>query len=603
MAVRPQWALGSVIASLVRQRRRRGELRLKRSPGVVLLALVTLFGAPHRLAAQTPPQTAPATPTAELPQIDVVGSSPLLGSGVDRDLVPAQTNVLSHQQIVRTGIPQAVRALQDNVAGVNLSDASGNPYQPNLFYHGFEASPLQGTPQGLAVYLNGVRFNQAFGDTVHWDLIPNVAIDSLNLEGANPVYGLNALGGGLSVQMKNGFTYQGGEFSVFGGSFGQVGSSVQYGRASGNTATYVAANVQHQGGWRDLQSSDVYQVYGDIGWRGDRAEVHLNIAAADTQLNGPGTTPVELLNASPSLIFTAPNVVATKYTLVSLNGNWDVTDSTSLQGTAYYNYFQQRVNNGNVTNFSPCGTQLCDSSGNLAIDRSGNPISDFLNGGPYSQLDQQTTNTNGYGASLQVTNRDPLFGLGNQFVAGLSYDGAQTTFDGGTLIGGLTLDSRDFIGPGIAIAQPDGSIAPVRVGVGSAYYGAFFTDTLSLTPRLSLNAAGRFNSAQLGLNDQTGGALTGNHAYNRFNPSVGLTWKALPWMTLYASFSEANRAPTPAELSCASAASPCSLANFFVGDPNLKQVVSHTVEAGMRGTVVPFTDAKLDWNLGIIIRR
>ena len=176
------------------------------------------------------PAVAAAQSPTELPRVDVVGSSPLLGSGVDRNQVPAATNVVTDREVTRTGLPQAVRALEDNIPGVNLSNAAGNPNQPNLFYHGFEASPLQGTPQGIAVYVNGVRFNQAFGDTVHWDLIPDVAIDRMNLVGANPVFGLNALGGGLSVQMKNGFTYQGGEGAVFGGSFGQVGTFGQYGR-------------------------------------------------------------------------------------------------------------------------------------------------------------------------------------------------------------------------------------------------------------------------------------------------------------------------------------------------------------------------------------
>ena len=139
------------------------------------------------------------------------------------------------------------RALNEQVGGVNLNSASGNPYQPTMFYHGFEASALQGTPQGLAVYVNGVRFNSAFGDTVNFDLMPNLAIDQMNLVGSNPVFGLNALGGALNVQLKNGFTYQGGEISFHGGSFDTYGGDFQYGKQSGNTAVYVAASGVHSG--------------------------------------------------------------------------------------------------------------------------------------------------------------------------------------------------------------------------------------------------------------------------------------------------------------------------------------------------------------------
>ena len=68
----------------------------------------------------------------------------------------------------------------------------------------------------------------------------------------------------------------------------------------------------------------------------------------------------------------------------------------------------------------------------------GGSIPDFLNGGPYSELDNQTTNTNAYGASAQVTNTNDLFGFKNHFVAGVSFDGAQTLFSATSFIGGLT---------------------------------------------------------------------------------------------------------------------------------------------------------------------
>ena len=527
-------------------------------------------------------------PQLSLPAVEVVGATPLLGSGVDRDKVPAETQVLTDRDISRNGYPQMLPALEENVPGVTLDNAAGNPFQPNLYYHGFLASPLQGNPQGLAVYLNGVRFNQPFGDTVNWDLIPDIAIDRMDLVGSNPVFGLNALGGALSVRTKNGFTYHGGEIDLLGGSFAHYQGELQYGVQSGNTAMYVAATGLHEGGWRDLQSANIRNIYGDIGWRGSRGEAHVNVTAADNTLNGPGTSPIELLAVNPAAQFTAPNLIKNKYALVTLSGSYDITDTTSLQGLAYYEYFLQKVVNGNIPVASPCTDEdqagfLCVASGVFATNRAGNPIPDFLNGGPYSDLDQQSTNTNGYGASVQVTNRNELFGHRNQLVAGFSFDGAQTLFSGSTQIGGLSLDNRVFAGPGITIDQADGSIAPVRVGISNAYYGLFFTDTFDATPELSANLAGRFNLAQIDLSDQQGSALSGNHTYNRFNPAGGLTYKITPGLTAYASYAEANRAPTPAELTCANPAAPCSLAQFFAGDPNLQQVVSHTIETGIRG--------------------
>ena len=422
---------------------------------------------PQLAFAQT---TLPDGSAATLPEVNIIAASPLLGTGIDRDLVPAATQILTSHDIAREGNPSALQTLNNQAAGVTLDSASGNPYQPSLFYHGFEASPLQGTPQGVAVYVDGVRFNQAFGDTVNWDLIPDIAIDRMNLAGSNPVYGLNALGGSLNVQLKNGFTYQGAEAVVSGGSFGQAQGQFQYGRQGGSESVYVAGNVLHQDGWRDLQSSDIYNIFSDIGWRGDKAELHLGITAADTALNGPGTSPVQLLNADPRAQFTGPNRISNKYLHINLSGTYQVSATTSVQAVAYYTNFAQRVVNGNAPNDTPCNDGsglLCQDSGSVSTTRNGVPIADFLNGGRYAQLDQQATDTNGYGASVQVTNTDELFGHSNHLVGGISFDGAQTEFDAASFIGGLTSVTRLFSGSGILIDEP-GTNTPVRVGIADA---------------------------------------------------------------------------------------------------------------------------------------
>ncbi|MEA2772660.1 MAG: iron complex outerrane recepter protein [Acetobacteraceae bacterium] len=563
----------------------------------VVVALV-LACAPARAQ---PAQVEP--PSVVVPPVSIIGASPLLGSGVNRDTVPAETNVLRADDLTRGGTTTAnpVRALNEQVGGVNLDSASGNPYQPTLVYHGFQASALQGTSQGLAVYVNGVRFNQAFGDTVNFDLLPNLAIDEMNLEGSNPVFGLNALGGALTVRLRNGFTYQGGEIDLHGGSFNTYGADFQYGKQSGNTAVYVAVSGLHQDGWRDQQSSDLENFYGDIGWRGDTGEVHFNAMVANSVLNGPGTSPVELLAVAPSAQFTAPNRISNRFMQVSLSGNLAVSDTVSIQGVTYYNNFLQRVTNGNAANDTPCndGSGLLCSGSGPSTTLGGATIPAFLGANPqsYSELDNQTTNTNGYGVSAQVTDTQTVFGFNNHLVAGVSFDGAQTEFTGVSYIGGITAVSRDFVGPGVIIDEP-GQNQPVRVGISDAYYGAFVADTFNLTDRLAFTASGRFNDAEINLSDQNGGTLTGNHSYQRFNPAAGVTYQVTPWLTAYAGYAEANRAPTPAELSCAGPNDSCSLANFFVGDPNLKQVVAHTVEAGLRGTLAIRDSGRLSYNLG-----
>jgi outer membrane receptor protein involved in Fe transport len=191
-----------------------------------------------------------------------------------------------------------------------------------------------------------------------------------------------------------------------------------------------------------------------------------------------------------------------------------------------------------------------------------------------------------------------LLGLANHAALGASFDGSETNFGAISFIGGITPGTRVFIGPGEIIDEP-GDNQPVSVRVDDAYYGVFATDTLNLTPALALTLSGRFNDAEIDLHDRLGGDLSGDHGYARFNPAAGLSWRAFSFATVYAGYAEANRAPTPAELSCASPADSCSLANFFVGDPNLKQVTARTVEAGVRGRFTPFANASLRYDVSL----
>ena len=566
-----------------------------RGPLVAMIA-----GAAAALA--TPRSLHAQQPAVQMPTVQVIGASPLIGSGIDRNSVPAATHVQDYSDLARRGVPDLLWSLNQEIGGVSLDSASGNPFQPTFNYRGFAASPLQGRPQGLAVYVNGMRFNQPFGETVDWDLIPNNAIDRLDVEGSNPVFGLNALGGSINVQMKNGFNWHGGELSLSGGSFGQRQGEFQWGYQSGSLSGYLAGTTLHQDGWRNLQSSDLQNAYGDLGWRGSHGELHLNLTVAHSDLNGPGTSPVQLLAVDRAAQFTAPNFVSNNYTAVSLNGTADLSDQVSLQGLAYYRYFRQNVSNGNAPNDTPCTDDdlaglLCAGSG-VSTTFGGVPIPDFLNGGPYGELDVQRTSTNAYGAAVQLTDTHEVFALKNHFLAGFAFDGAQTQFNAASYVGALTANTREFLGPSTVIVEPGQNI-PVSVGITNATYGVYFADSLNLTDRLTATVSGRFNAAVVNSTDFNGGDLGGAHNFTHFNPAGGLTYELTPWLTVYGGYAMANRAPTPAELSCSSPANSCSLANFFVGDPDLRQVVAQTFEAGLRGSRRWGKEASLRYSLGL----
>jgi hypothetical protein len=161
----------------------------------------------------------------------IVSVTPLLGTGVSLNHVPSNVQTLRAAQIDSDHAQALTDSMDRHLSSVTLADTEGNAFQQDLVARGFIASPVLGTPQGLALYQNGVRINEAFGDIVLWDLVPAFAIGQLQeLPGSNPVFGLNALGGAVTLKMKDGFTYSGSAADIDGGSFGRV-------RATAQTAT------------------------------------------------------------------------------------------------------------------------------------------------------------------------------------------------------------------------------------------------------------------------------------------------------------------------------------------------------------------------------
>ena len=205
---------------------------------------------------------------------------------------------------------------------------------PDIQFRGFVASPVSGTPQGLAVYQNGMRINEAFGDTVHWDLIPTAAIRSVTVVTNNPAFGLNALGGAVNVQMKNGFNYQGAEINTMGGSFGRIQSSAQYGKQIDNFSVYGALEGVRDNGYRNFSESRIRRFYGDVGYRTDSSEFHLNVGVAKNNFGAAATVPVELLDKYWGATYTTPQTTENRVAYANLTGKVEVSPTWTIEGSA-----------------------------------------------------------------------------------------------------------------------------------------------------------------------------------------------------------------------------------------------------------------------------
>ena len=554
-----------------------------------------------------PPRAKPAAAAAATAESTAAVAQPGV---VDQDKIPSNVQTLSAADFSYMTTPDLLQAMERALPGVALSDQTGNQFQLDLNYRGFIASPVIGTPQGIAVYQNGMRINEVFGDIVNWDFIPQNAIAGMTLVPSNPVYGLNAIGGALSFEMKNGFTYHGVEGEVMGGSYGRVGTSVQAGGQVGNLSGYIAADAIDDAGWRDDSASSLRRVYVDLGARGDQTEFHVTFTGADNNFGAAAATPVQLLAQNWSSVYTIPQTTQNQLAFLTASASWKPSDTWTYQANAYFRNFNQAHVDGNGTSTQNSGcpdpTVLCfpNLNGTVSnlITTTGQtvPSTGLLGTSVLGEIDRTWTTTNSFGGTVQAASSEKVFGHGNNFVVGLSVDRGLVQFSTTSELGTINANQFPFVqGFGLFIDQPSGDVAPVGLGATTLYTGLYTTDTFDVTPRLSVTAGSRFNFAQINLMDQLGNdpLLNGSHDYSHFNPMIGATYKLTPNLTFYGDFAVANRAPTPLELGCSDPLRPCLIDNALVGDPNLNQVVTYTFEVGLRGHF-DIAKGQLNWTVG-----
>ena len=567
---------------------------------------------------------------AQTEQVVVYGALAGGDIGVAAGKIPGTRQSLSAGELGAAHGPTVLDALGTRIGGATLFDVQGNSMFQNLRYHGFEASPLQGVSQGVAVYQNGMRLNEVFGDTVNWEAVPQTAIDRLDMWSNNPVFGLNALGGAVNMVMKNGFTWQGQQASIQGGSFAHVMGTLQYGLNDGNFSFYAAAEGVLDGGWRLQSSSQLGRLYFDAGWRFGESEIHLTASGSQSGLGVIGPTPVEAIQRYSKAIFTWPQTTQNRVGSLALNGKTRLADHWQLQASAYMRNFRQRHDDGNDSDFERCSNsssfvgRLCleddgftrpqPFTGQTALnfrnqfamlDQNGNSIP-FTAGTLYGTSDRTFTDATSQGLTLQATSDDTLFGLSNYFTIGGSIDHGAIGFRSTSTLGrifpdlGVRLDST-LAGSG-SVLRTNGSLgyAPVTLRGTTNYFGLYVVDALDLTDTLTLTAGFRANAAIIETNDRSGVApeLTGRHGFGHVNPMAGLTWQAAEGISLFGGYSQSNRAPTPLELNCADPLRPCLLEGALVADPPLAQIVAHTYEAGVRGET-PAAGGMLSWSASL----
>ena len=548
--------------------------------------------------------------------ITVFSSTPIGPANQSPDQVPVPVQGLTAKELEDSNALDLADLMNKRLTSVYVNENAGNPYQPDINYRGYTSSPLLGTPEGLSTYLDGVRQNQPFGDIVAWDLIPKVAIQNMELiPGSDPIYGLNTLGGAVAIQTKDGLTAPGGSLKLTGSKFGQrAGEGEAGGLLPRGFNYYVAGNLYREDGWRQFSPSEVRQAFAKVGWTDAKTSVYLSGAYANNWLTGNGTSDFRFLAVDYSSVNTIPDVTWDHSPSLTLNVTHAVSDKLAFSGNAYYRYVRTDSSNGDLNDDSFDQDLYNLSSDDVAAledaGYSGFPVTGDATTEPYpfwlclAQLLQNDTggepSTACNGVITRTTDKQNSYGLSgvttwrtknNRLSVGAGWDRGTSTYHQLTQLGYMNTDNVSFTLVPIYLdgtTFSDGDPVDTQVLLhGTVNTPSIYATDTAAFGRWAVTLSGRYNHTSLDNLDYLSpsaarGNLTSNNVFQRFNPAAGVTYRAWHFFSTYFNYSEASRSPTSIELGCADPTEPCNLPNALVSDPPLRQVVSRTIEVGIR---------------------
>ncbi|HVY90353.1 MAG TPA: TonB-dependent receptor, partial [Hyphomonadaceae bacterium] len=449
------------------------------------------------------------------------------------------------------------------------------------------------------------------------------------MPGSNPLFGLNTLGGALSIRTKSGATDPGSSVELGFGSNNRWQAQATTGGEDGGFNWFATANKFKDDGWRDASPSEASQFFGKLGWRGERTDVALSASLADTDLTGNGLQEQRFLARDYDSVYTKPDNTQNKAGLVNLTVRHDLSDTIKLSGDLYYRQITSRTLNGDINDdsltesvYQPNAAErtALANAGYTGFPTSGETAANtpfpkwrcianiLLNSEPNEKcnglLNRTRTGQSDWGAAGQASFDAALGEHRNQFTIGAAYSESHAHFLQSSQFGYLTPDRgvATIDGPG-AFADgtqdsEDALDARVDLAGRTHVWSAYATDTFALTSDVNLVVSGRYDETHVKNSDAItpagSGSLTGNHIFSRFNPAVGVTYSPTDLITAYAGYTEGSRAPSAIELGCSDPDNPCRLPNALAGDPPLDQVVTRTSEIGVRGQM-----GWLSWRAGL----
>ncbi len=507
-----------------------------------------------------------------LREVEVVATSPLPGIGIEEDKLPYEVQSVTAEDIARGQTMNLTDYMARNLSGITINEVQGSPFQADIAYRGFRLSSILGSAQGLSVYLDGVRVNEPFGDVVNWDMIPEAAIGNVTLvPGSNPIYGLNTLGGALAFTTKSGLTAPGTELKVQAGSFGRKRIDVSHGsKDDDGYHRFISATAFDENGWRDYSAGTLGNVFAKIGRQQNDSNWDLSLVVARSALLGNALLPSRnygpegedsptgsMYERKRDWIYTHSDKTWNDLNMLTFNFQRLLNDSTELSAMAYVRQGKRRAYSGDAER---------EESSTVPGTYEDEAVVNYNNS-------RQTS----YGGSVNYTR----LLTAHQLTLGASADASNIRYGASQAECEGLSDSRSPV-------DCDERVRTSGVTGKTTALGIYASDTWTMNERTFVTGAARFNHATVAntITNYEDGVGTArpreSFTYNSLNPSVGISYKAAPAVTLFGNIGQSNRVPTVIELGCADPNEPCRLPTGLQADPYLKQVIARTIEFGTR---------------------
>jgi outer membrane receptor protein involved in Fe transport len=517
-----------------------------------------------------------------LPAVEVIGVSPVASFNIPLNQYPGNIQVLRENDIESQKSSSFSELLGRSAASVNLNEIQGNPFQLDLNYRGQRLSPVLGSSQGISAFLDGVRINEAFGDVISWDMLPESAISTITMiPGSNPMYGMNTLSGALVMTTKNGLTHEGNEVELTAGSFGRKRADVGVGRNLGNGYhAYAAATTFKEDGWREKSDSKLTNAFIKFGRDTEKTSWNLSVLGGTSDLKGNGLAPHDMYTTNYRQGYTFYDITENKSQQISFSGTHKLSNEEKLSLTTWYRHAKRKGNNGDVNEDYRSYLECLDASsgtyGNRCTDANGTFESD-----EQAIINKNESKQDSYGVTFQW---DKQYGA-HKILSGVTLQQSKTRYQQWEGDAGEFSLSREALLSNVTgytqQADHKGKTTQYAIYLGDVYSpipGTLFMGALRYDYAKVNNRLRSLEDGETEMDPEQNETFT----YRKLNPSFGFSQVLNKQATIFGNWSQGMRVPTAFELGCSDQANPCRVPTGLQDDPYLKPIISQTAEIGFR---------------------